>query len=414
MNDSRTIREQGSYNLARSGKTCHPRLFIAQLTIALVTLFLFVIVRPAMAGDAVGAGAMSLKDEIDKIVQPLIESSQSMGIVVGTIRGSQTQVFGYGEVARGSGRHPGGETVFEIGSMTKVFTSLLLADMAENGLVKLEDPVARYLPDSVQVPSYNGRQITLLDLVTHTSGLPRMPSNTTTVRRVLSLNFARNPYVDYTAERLYRFLSSHKLQYRPGSHSEYSNLGVGLLGHALSLAAERQYEQLVIERVCQPLGMNDTTITLSPRLQSRLAQGYMSMEVPLVRRRVLVPMKNWDFDVLAGCGALRSTANDMLKLLRANLDPSSTTLERAIAMTHVQRYKESDDQAQGLGWLMWYWNDLNEWQLWHNGGTWGYSSYMGMFRKRQVAVVVLSNTFSLSAIDLAGLQIQELLTRQGK
>ena len=414
MNDSQTIREQRSYNLARSGKTCRPRLFSAQLTIALVTLFLFVIARPAVAGDAVGAGAISLKDKIDKIVQPLIESSQSMGIVVGTIRGSQTQVFGYGEVARSSGRQPDGETVFEIGSMTKVFTSLLLADMAENGLVKLEDPVARYLPDSVQVPSYDGRQITLLDLATHTSGLPRLPSNDLTVRNIVSLDFMRNPYVNYTAERLYRFLSRHKLQYRPGSHSEYSNLGVGLLGHALSRAAERPYEQLVIERICQPLGMNDTAITLSPRLQSRLAQGYLGMKVPLLRRRVLVPMKNWDFDVLAGCGALRSTANDLLKLLKANLYPSSSSLERAIAMTHVQRYKESDNQAQGLGWVMCHWHDLGEWGLWHSGCTWGYSSYMGMFRKRQVAVVVLSNTLSLSAIDLAGLQIQELLTRQSK
>src|SRR5208283_4407870 len=116
-----------------------------------------------------------------------------------------------------------GDTVFEIGSITKVFTALLLADMAQRGEVALTDPVSKYLPKGVKMPGRNGHAIMLQDLATHTSGLPRLPSN-------MKPKDFMNPYADYTPELLYQFLSSYELPRDPGSKWEYSNLGAGLLG----------------------------------------------------------------------------------------------------------------------------------------------------------------------------------------
>ena len=185
--------------------------------------------------------------------------------------------------------------VFEIGSITKTFTASILADMVDHGEVRLDDPVAKYLPPSVRVPSRNGKQITLLDLATQSSGLPRMPSNFTPKDSL-------NPYADYTVQQMYAFLSSYALTRDVGAEYEYSNLGVGLLGHALALKAGTSYEALVRQRILGPLGMHETAITLTPALRARLAPGHE------IDGRV-VP--NWDLPTFAGAGALRSTVRDM-------------------------------------------------------------------------------------------------------
>src|SRR5262249_18223278 len=158
---------------------------------------------------------------------------------------------------------------------------------------------SKYLPASVRMPEFEGAPITLLDLATYTSGLPRMPSN-------FAPKDPNNPYIDYTAERLYDFLSNHTLRFKPRTHYEYANLGFGLLGHVFELRAGCSYEELVVSRICAPLGMDDTRITLSGSMQQRLARGHNS---------ALAPVANWDFLAMAGAGALRSTANDLLKFL---------------------------------------------------------------------------------------------------
>ena len=196
-----------------------------------------------------------------------------------------------------------GDTIFEIGSATKVFTSLLLADMVQRGEVALNDPVAKFLPAGVSVPERNGRQITLVDLATHTSGLPRLPAN-------LNPKDPNNPYADYTPEQLYQFLSSYQLPRDIGAQYEYSNLGGGLLGFALARRAGMSYEALVKSRICDPLGMKDTGITLTPEMKARFAVGH---------DQGLARVENWDLPTLAGAGALRSTANDLLAFVSANI-----------------------------------------------------------------------------------------------
>jgi len=166
-------------------------------------------------------------DEIRRILQGRRGmQSGDIGLAVGIVSEKGSQTVSYGKLSRGSDREIDGDTVLEIGSITKVFTSILLADMVEHGEVSLNDPIAKFLPKSVRVPTKDGKEITLVDLSTHTSGLPRLPTN-------LAPKDPRNPYADYTVEQLYDFLSKYTLTREIGSKYEYSNLGVGLLGHLL-------------------------------------------------------------------------------------------------------------------------------------------------------------------------------------
>jgi CubicO group peptidase (beta-lactamase class C family) len=285
-------------------------------------------------------------------------------------------VIASGKVSLEGPQQPDGDTVYEIGSVTKVFTSLILADMIEKGEVKADDPVAKFLPATVKVPSRNGRQITLLDLSMQVSGLPRLPDN-------LKPADPANPYVDYDAAKLYDFLSRYTLTRDPGEKYEYSNLAVGLLGHALALKAGISYEELLRRRIFDPLGMRSTSMTLSEAQKNRLAPGYSAS---------LQPVKNWDFAVLAGCGAVRSTVNDMLKFVAANLELTDTPLKSAMRrMRSARKETGMPDVDIGMAWHVFTKFDTQIW--WHNGGTYGYRSFVGYNPAKKEGVVVLCNTF---------------------
>jgi D-alanyl-D-alanine-carboxypeptidase/D-alanyl-D-alanine-endopeptidase len=266
--------------------------------------------------------------------------------------------------------------VFEIGSITKVFTTSILADMVARGEVRLEEPVADLLPDSVQVPVRDGHAITLLDLATQSSGLPRMPTN-------FDPKDPANPYADYSVAELYQFLSGYELPRDPGASYEYSNVGMGLLGHALARRAGLPYERLVTTRVLAPLGMRETAMTLSPALAARLVPGHgESGEV--------VPP--WDIPTLAGAGALKSTVRDMLTFLAANLDSNSAAVNRALHETHASRRSTTiPNMTIGLAWHILS-RPEGKAIVWHNGGTGGYRSFVGFDVARGVGVVLLTNS----------------------
>lgn len=322
-----------------------------------------------------------LKDRIDKY-------KQSVGIVVGMIGPDGRKLVSYGALETGDPRVLNGDTIFEIGSVTKVFTSLLLADMVQRGEVALTDPVAKYLPAGVKMPERNGRQITLEDLATHTSGLPRVPSN-------MKPKDAANPYADYTVAQLYEFLSSYQLTRDIGSQYEYSNLGGGLLGHVLALRARMDYGELVRTRITGPLGMKDTVIALSPELKARLAMGHDDK---------LKTVANWDLPTLAGAGAIRSTANDMLTFLGANIGYTKTALAPAMAaMLTARRPTGSPGLEVALAWHIFTVDGQD--LIWHNGGTGGYRSFIGYDPKSRIGVVVLSNAETSAGVDDIGLHL---------
>lgn len=332
-------------------------------------------------------GPSMLSDsEIRQILVDRIDGQhQGVGIVVGVIGPEGRRVISYGHLEKGDPRSLDGDTVFEIGSATKVFTSLLLADMVQRGEVALDDPVAKYLPPGVKMPERNGRVITLVDLATHTSGLPRLPAN-------LKPKDPANPYADYSVDQLYQFLSGYQLTRDIGSQYEYSNLGGGLLGHVLARRAGMDYEGLVRSRICDPLGMNNTRVTLTPEMKARLAIGH---------NQGLESVENWDFLTLAGAGALRSTANDMLTFLAANLGYLKSPLAPAMAATlNVRRPTGQPGLEVALGWHIWTTNGKEI--VWHNGGTGGYRSFIGFDQKARIGVVVLSNTFTAVGADDVG------------
>ena len=322
------------------------------------------------------------------LVERIDEQKRSVGIVVGVVEGGQRRVVSYGRLATDDSREADGDTVFEIGSITKVFTAILLVDLAGEGAVELETPVQRLLGSDVTVPTRNGAEITLLHLTTHSSGLPRMPNNFRPAD-------AGNPYADYTVAQLYEFLSSHELQRDIGAEVEYSNLGTGLLGHALTLSQQTDYETLVSRRLLEPLGMSDTSITLSPSQQERLAVGHSVQ---------LRPVANWDLPTLAGAGALRSTVNDMLTFVEANLGLRESPLRDEVTATHAARRDfPAPGMRIGLGWVIrsGHGRELH----WHNGGTGGYRSFLGFDLESQTGVVVLSN--SGDSVDDLGFHLLE-------
>jgi D-alanyl-D-alanine-carboxypeptidase/D-alanyl-D-alanine-endopeptidase len=305
----------------------------------------------------------------------IVTAKKAVAIAVGIIDEKGQRVISAGKLSSEQPQAPDGDTVFEIGSITKVFTAILLADTVIRGEVKLGDPVSKYLPDSAKLPSYNGREITLLDLTTQSSALPRLPGN-------MHPADPENPYADYSLDQLFAFLPTVKLTRAPGEKYEYSNLGVGLLGNALARRAGKSYEELVTERILKPLKMTRTSITLSAAQKANFAPGYDAS---------LAPTKNWDLPALAGAGALRSTVNDMLKFLSANLGLTDTPLRKAMEMTHaIQKPTGAPDLDIGMGWHEW--SKYNTQVIWHNGGTGGYRTWAGFVKSKKSAVVVLCDT----------------------
>lgn len=270
-----------------------------------------------------------------------------------------------------------GDTVFEIGSITKVFTALLLADMVARGEVALTDPVEKYLPSQGRPKAYDNKPISLLDLAPYTSGLPRLPAN-------FHPRNTANPYADYTVQQLYKFLSEYATRYYPGSHYEYSNLGFGLLGHVLSLRAGRGYEELVTSRICTPLGLDDTRIALTPSMHERLAQGHDAS---------LQAVPDWDISnvAIAGAGALRSTANDMMRFLDACQGRRKSGLSSAItSLLNVRRQTDVKGVYAAAGWFVETAHDDEP--VVKDGGTGGYSTFIGYSTRTGTANVLLSNT----------------------
>ena len=340
-----------------------------------------VVVAPVI--PARGSAAQALSDSAARtLIAQRVDAGMGVGIVAGLLDATGTRVVSYGQ--SGTGRPLDGNTVFEIGSISKVFTALLLADMVRTGEVALDDPVGKYLPATVTVPARNGRRITLLDLATQSSGLPRLPTN-------LTPKDPANPYADYTAAQLYDFLNGYQLPRDPGARYEYSNLGFALLGHALALRAGKPWEQVVEERVIRPLGLKDTRITLTPSMQARFAAGHADGE----------PAGSWDFSVVAPAGALRSTVSDMLRFVAAAMDTTGPLAPVFRATEQARRVITPNRLEIGLGWHILHIDGRDI--VWHNGGTGGYHAFAGFEPATRRGVVILAN--STDDIDDIGVHL---------
>ncbi len=338
-------------------------------------------------GFGVAHAAGRIPADISEHIEQRVEQGDCVGVVLCMVDAEGSCCLSEGRVSLNSDRKVDEQTVFEIGSITKAFTGTLLADMVLRGELALDDPVQKYLPPGAKMPTRGDKQITLRDLATHRSGLPRLPDN-------LEPADGDNPYADYTEKRLLDFLSKHELTRDIGERVEYSNFGAGLLGYVLARRASKSYENLVVERICTPLGMKNTRITLTDEMKSRLAMGHSDGK----------QVKNWDLDALAGAGALRSTPLDMVTLIEANLKPSDAPVSKALQFSYKDRMKTATpDLSVGLGWHIW--NKYGTEVIWHNGGTGGYRSFCGFAPGKKLGVVVLTN--SDTDLDIVGLHALE-------
>ena len=330
------------------------------------------------AGIAALGGRCATAPEAESIrallKQPVGANEKVVGMIAVTIdeRGTRMATFGSSGVP---GLALGSDTVIEIASITKVLTSLMLADMVERGEVAFGDPVAKYLPASLTLHQ-RGRPITLLDLASYTSGLPNMPGN-------LPPNWwaIPNPLADYTEGELYEFLSSYMPKYEPGTRYEYANLGFGLLGIALARRAGKSYEELLIERVCNPLGLSHTRITLSDDMRRHLV---------LPHDLELNPTPPWDMQAMAGGGAFRSNARDLTVFLKACMGLKRTPLSEAIArLVETRTPTRLAGTEAALGWFITL--AKNEEFVWKTGASGGCNTFIGFSPRNRHGAIVLSN-----------------------
>ena len=322
------------------------------------------------------------------IFEERINTGQSIGLAVSIVDGDRQRIMTLG-LADIEGKVPISEdSLFEIGSITKTFTTLILADSVIKGEVGLDDPVSNYLPDSVKMPMFDGQEITLRNLATHTSSLPSIPDN-------FNPEDPLNPYANYTPELMYAFLSGYTLEKPVGAEVSYSNLGMGLLGHILQLQTGKSYEELVTDRILAPLNMSDSFVVVPERKKADFATGHDPAGIPT---------SYWDIPTLAGAGALRSDISDMTRYLEANLGLIETPLADAMSQSHAFQQKLGEDGGYiGLGWFTE--NMGGEDITWHNGGTGGFRTFLGFDPANKRGVVVLANSWDQS--DLIG---QAILT----
>lgn len=313
----------------------------------------------------------------DEVIRSILRArvdtfKQSVGMVVGLIDESGTRVIGYGRSRIDGGHAVNGGTIYEIGSISKVFTSIVLADMVRRGEVKLTDPVSRYLPDGVQLPTRGEREITLQDLATHRSGLPRMPDDL-----VVEMDAATD---SYSVDRMLDYLSRCSLIDEIGARYYYSNLGFGLLAESLSRRAGQNFEQLLVNRICEPLGLGDTRVDLDAGQRDRKAGTYGWR---------LEPTPELLIEGMAGAGALRSNARDLLRFLAANIGLIDSDLWASAQFSHLKRKPAGENAEIGLGWHVVFRGGRR--LVVHGGGTYGNVSFAGFDREGQRGVVVLSN-----------------------
>ncbi len=362
--------------IIKKKKVSIPIIVVSVFLLTLISLDYFLLMHQLPeAGEE-----FVLSDSVKAVIRDNVNNGKHQSLFVGIVDENDVEYYYYGETAKDE--NPIDEnTIFEIGSVTKVFTTLILADMVEKGEVNLNDPIDKFLPEGVSTPSKNGRTITLFDLATHSSGLPRMPDNFPISDM--------NEQFQYDREEMYDSLSKVELSREIGSEYEYSNFGVSLLGHILSLQAGQSYEELLQERVLDKFGLESTCVKQCDELRDRFAKphlfGFPANELNLS-------------DDMSGAGEIRSSGKDMLTFLSYAMGLKDSDLRSSFELTQKVNRQIDDKLSIGLAWHMLQKEDRTI--IWHNGATNGFTSFVGFDPESNQGVVVLTN--SLNIVDDIG------------
>jgi len=328
---------------------------------------------------------------VDTAVRAYIQKANTVGLSIGILKDGKISYYEYGETVRGNKKLPTGSTLFEIGSITKTFTATLLAYYVNEGKLKLSDPITKYLPDSVAANKAL-QHITLQELSNHTSGLPSLPPDFDS-----HITDTLNPYKDYTKRLLFAYLKTCKLDSQPGEKYDYSNMAVGLLGIILEHITNKTYEQMVTEIITQPLQMSSTVQHITPLLKPRFVSVY-NEDGKLTEA--------WDFSALAPCGSLKSTVNNLLVYAKANMAGGSTKLAKAMELTHHVTFDKDVKVC-----LAWHISEVDGVEYYfHNGGTYGSSSFLAFNKEKNIAIVILSNCGE--SVDNIGVNILKRIQKK--
>ena len=313
-------------------------------------------------------------------------------LIAGIIRGGERVCCGWSTGAQ----KPDERSLFEIGSITKAFTGVLLADMALRGEVSLDDPLSRHLPDPR--PTWRRREPTLLELATHRSALPNAPRGMSRRELAYSLGFgAQDPWAARSQGDYERLVRRESPRREPGGRVRYSSMAVGLLGDALAARAGAPYEELLDDRVLEPLGMSATSVHVDPAWAEKLLGGHSRRGQPRP------PIE----DFMPAAGSLRSNAEDMLRFLAACLQPPASPTGRALALAQQPHARIGKRLEIGVCWMISN-RPRHPKVVWHNGGTWGFRSFAGFAPGRGTAALVMSNT--ARSVDRPGFRLVETMS----
>jgi serine-type D-Ala-D-Ala carboxypeptidase/endopeptidase len=330
----------------------------------------------------------SLDQKIERVAKKYIIYGRTPGIIIGITNNGENQIYSYGVANIETGELIDEYTIFEIGSITKTFTGLLAAQYALQGNISLQDTVNNYLPASLQLPSKNSTQIRWVHLLNHTSGLEREPDD-------LDYN---DPF-NYSETQMAAYLNRADLMTIPGVEESYSNTGMGLAGYSLTKIADSTYASLIAGRIFSNLNMTYSFCNNSDTPISNTAQGYYGNK----------PVDYFIMtDIFAGAGVIKSNMHDMLIYLQNYLYPETSVLKDAINLTLESTFKIDEKMSIGLGWYLGI-NDNNQNTAFHDGGTRGFSSFIGFNRDKKTGVVVLINSYCLGEQDFIGAEIIKLL-----
>jgi serine-type D-Ala-D-Ala carboxypeptidase/endopeptidase len=319
---------------------------------------------------------------IDKQANKFIADGNSFGMVIGVFKNGKTYIKGYGTVEQGQNISPDSTTIFELASTSKLFTTSTLQLLADNGELKLDDKIQNFLKEKVTLPA-SVQNTTLQHLATHLSGFPALPNSF-----IDKMTDETNPYKDLVTSDIYNYLKSCEAK-QPDGTFEYSNFGMGLLGHLLELKTNQKYEQLVKNKLLTPLQMTNTFVTIDSLNKQKIIQGYdeQGVKAPI-----------WEDRVLTGAGSFLSNGNDMIKFIKANLTENETAISKSLLKTHLQQL----DGENGLGWILPSATDKllgNKNIIWHNGMAGGYTSFLVIDKTNNFGLIVLSN----KAVDVTKL-----------
>lgn len=333
---------------------------------------------------------------LERVISRAFEKgARKHSLVAGLIVDGKTTIRGYGRLSKDDARRPTADTVYEIGSLTKLFTALLLAIDIERGQLELEAKAATLFGKAWDLPSWRGQELTLLDLATHTSALPRMPRNIKPKNQL-------DPYSDYSEEQLRSALAKLMLIRPIGQRYLYSNLGFGLLGHGLAKRVGSTFESRVQSDICEPLGMTSTKSVLDASMKERFAPAHFANGLR---------SRPWTFDVLAPAGSLRSSMRDMLRFAAVQVEPPKSPLGRAILATQLARRRAGKRMQVGLAWHL-VEDERVGTVLAHAGMTGGYASQIMVIPRKGMGIVLLTNEAkSASTLAMTVLRECELLSK---